>query len=260
MDGYIIDGVPMRKKIQNEDPITEKILEDLEDENVENEKDEAVKLFKQKIRRLEKAAKSGQLDVSEKTEVGGVWINNLESLNLENKDKKENKDDEENKNKNKNMKFPGLNINSNIPPNIIIPSPIEGYEDRIAEMVRKEQKNQEEILTVPNEDNVLKYITSEVDKTPAPSDWNDNQSGVKSTFSIPLTQSVARDISSKQNIKDVEGSLDTAGNVPRGMLLTRRGYQLKKLENLKAGYSKKVIFIFFYFILFYFFHFNIYFH
>ena len=231
MDGFIIGAVPIKKNLQ--DKIIDEISEVLEDQEIENEKDEAVKLFKQKIRRLEKAAKAGQLDVAEKTGAdGGVWLNNLDSLNLGEKEDKK-----------KTSNYPGLNINNT--PNIVMPTPIEGYEERIAEMVRKEQKNQEEILKVPNEDNVLKNITSEIDISPAPSDWNENQSGInnKSTSGIQLTQSVARDLISSQNLRNEEGSFDTTKNVPRDMLLSRRGYQLKKLENLKAGYSKKVRFL-----------------
>ena len=231
MDGFIIGAVPMKKNFQ--DKIMDEISDVLEDQEIENEKDEAVKLFKQKIRRLEKAAKAGQLDVAEKTGAdGGVWLNNLDSLNLREKEEKK-----------KTSNYPGLNINN--PPNIVIPSPIEGYEERIAEMVRKEQKNQEEILSTPNEDNVLKYITSEIDLSPPPSDWNENQSGIKASTGIQLTQSVARDLISSQNIRNEDGSFDTTKNVPRDMLLSRRGYQLKKLENLKAGYSKKVSFALF---------------
>ena len=70
----------MRRDLKN--PITEYIPnDDIEDNEVDSEPDEAVRLFKQKIRRLEKAAKSGQLDVADQNEAGGVWLNNLNSLN-----------------------------------------------------------------------------------------------------------------------------------------------------------------------------------
>lgn len=224
MDGYIIGGVPMKKKAEaSNKPETSGAQTDEDDEN---ETDEAVRLFKQKIRRLEKAAKAGQLDVSEKVGEGGVWLNNLDSLNS--LDPKVSSTSESEKKK---ITFPGLGIN---PPNIVIPPPLDGYEARISELLKKEQKIQEEILKISNEDNVLMQISSVVDLSQIDSTESATVvSGPKS--GIRLAQSTARDIASKDLIEK-----KSAENVPREMLLTRRGYQVKKLENSKAGFSKKV--------------------
>lgn len=198
-------------------------------EEDDSETDEAVRLFKQKIRRLEKAAKAGQLDVSEKVEDGGgVWLNNLDSLNNLDPKAPSITDSERKK-----ITFPGLGMNS---PNIVMPPPLEDYESRINELVKKEQKNQEEMLKISNEDNVLMQISSVVDLSQIGSTESITATAVPGPKSgIRLVQSTARDIAA-------EGSVErkTAENVPREMLLTRRGYQVKKLENSKAGFSKKV--------------------
>lgn len=197
------------------------------DEELDSETDEAVRLFKQKIRRLEKAAKAGQLDVSEKVEDGGgVWLNNLDSLNKLDPKAPSITDSERKK-----TTFPGLGTSS---PNIVMPPPLEDYESRINELVKKEQKNQEEILKISNEDNVLMQISSVADLSQIGSTESITAiPGPKS--GIRLAQSTARDIAAEDSVEK-----KTAENVPREMLLTRRGYQVKKLENSKAGFSKKV--------------------
>jgi hypothetical protein len=223
MDGYIIGGVPMKKKVEASN--SPEVLDDQTDEEVDNETDEAVRLFKQKIRRLEKAAKAGQLDVSEQVEEGGVWLNNLDSLNTLDSKAKSSTDSEKKK-----ITFPGLGVN---PPNIVIPPPLDGYESRISELLKKEQKIQEEILKISNEDNVLMQISSVVDLSQTDSTESVTAgSGPKS--GIRLVQSAARDIASDDSVEK------KSENLPREMLLTRRGYQVKKLENSKAGFSKKV--------------------
>ena len=261
----------MRRDLKN--PITEYIPnDDIEDNEVDSEPDEAVRLFKQKIRRLEKAAKSGQLDVADQNEAGGVWLNNLNSLNqgpgsgpssgIDGKEKKIS-----GSSSSSGSGIPGLDqLQNNLNGNIVIPPPLEGYEKRIEEMLKKEQKIQEEILKIQNEDNVLKQITSEVDMTSPATESKivetENQSGIK------LTQSVVRDfITDKNNNKNnadlgPDSEENSTEDLPREMLLTKRGYQVKKLENLKAGFSKKVRFMSFilfsdyYFIFHYVFHFS----
>lgn len=223
MDGYIIGAVPMKKKIgTSSNPLASDATTE---DDADDQTDEAVRLFKQKIRRLEKAASAGQLDVSEKVEEGGVWLNNLDSLNS--LDPKIPSTDSEKKK----ITFPGLGIN---PPAIVIPPPLEGYESRISELLKKEQKIQEEILKISNEDNVLMQISSVADSSQINSTENPTSvPGPKS--GIRLAQSAARDIATEDSVE--KKSLQ---NGPREMLLTRRGYQVKKLENSKAGFSKKV--------------------
>lgn len=210
MDGYIIGGVPMSKTSASSSNI-----------DADGDTDDAVRLFKQKIKRLEKAAQAGQLDVSEKKDDGGVWLNNLDSFNVGKESPPV--DDEKSK-----SNFPGLSIS---PPKIVIPPPLEGYEERINDLLRKEQKIQAEMLQLSNEDNVLKQITSVVDlsKPVEPGSGSQSNSGIK------LVQSSARDSAS-----DNGANKSVAVNVPRDMLLSKRGYQVKKLENSKAGYTKKV--------------------
>jgi hypothetical protein len=61
-------------------PCTSLVIYEIYVRKADNEVDDAVRAFKQKIRRLEKAAKLGNFDLAEKNEGGGIWLNNLESL------------------------------------------------------------------------------------------------------------------------------------------------------------------------------------
>lgn len=229
MDGYIVGAVSVNKKSLGGS--RNDINDTVDDDDSEMEQDEAVKAFKQKIKRLEKAAKAGQLNVGEKSDDGGVWLNNLESLDL----KQPNPPVVEvEKSK---VVFPGLGFTNN--GEITIPPPLEGYEERIEEMIKRDLKAQEDLLVTPNEDNVLKQIISvvdlsKIDSTEGPS----STSSVTSSSGIWLSQSKGRDAVSENSSSSSE--FKESQTLPREMLLTRRGYQVKKLENSRAGFTKKV--------------------
>ena len=232
MDGYIVGAVSVNKKSQGGSK--RDINDTIDDDDSELEQDEAVKAFKQKIKRLEKAAKAGQLNVGEKSDDGGVWLNNLESLDLTLPSPPV-VDVEKSK-----VVFPGLGFTNN--GEITIPPPLEGYEERIEEMIKRDLKAQEDLLVTPNEDNVLKQIISvvdlsKIDSTEGPS----STSSVTSSSGIWLSQSKGRDALSENSSSSSSSSeFKESQTLPREMLLTRRGYQVKKLENSKAGFTKKV--------------------
>lgn len=224
MDGYIVGAVSVNKKLKEGSKID---LGDLaDDDDTEMEQDEAVKAFKQKIRRLEKAAKAGQLNVAEKTDDGGVWLNNLDALDLKQESPAV---AEVEKSK---VVFPGLGFGG---VEITIPPPLEGYEERIEEMLKKDLKAQEDMLVTPNEDNVLKQIISVVDLSKSDSTEGPTSNSGLSSSGIWMSQSKGRDASAENSSESQESQ-----TLPREMLLSRRGYQVKKLENSKAGFAKKV--------------------
>ena len=128
--------------------------------------------------------------------------------------------------------FPGLGFGG---VEITIPPPLEGYEERIEEMLKKDLKAQEDMLVTPNEDNVLKQIISVVDLSKSDSTEGPTSNSGLSSSGIWMSQSKGRDASAENSSESQESQ-----TLPREMLLSRRGYQVKKLENSKAGFAKKV--------------------
>lgn len=172
-----------------------------------------------------------------------MWVNNLDSLE---QNKSSNSKSSDNVQATREKKtgityIPGLDKFE--PAKIVMPPALEGYEQRIDEMIKREKEIQIEILKLQNEDLVLKKVSAGSTELPTESEINMQEIGsINKTngLGIKLTQSTARDDISK--IKDQESELfDKDGNsIPRDMLASRRGYQLKKLENSKAGFIKKV--------------------
>lgn len=211
---------------------------------------------------MEKAAKLGSFDLADKNEPEGIWLNNLESLgggnitqeNIAKSTGEQQRDQNSVENKgNKEGMFSGGNI--------VIGAPIEGYEERIQEMIKgKKEVNLEPAL---NEDNVLKDLSEAISTGDGNVNinMNDNLNSVESeairqSQGIKLTQSVARDNVTEQSLMNGNENMDSPDSLTeiagaatktpnqqsnaREMLISYRGYQLKKIENSKAGYMKKV--------------------
>ena len=228
MDGYIM-GVKQLTPTKSDGTV--------EKEGTIDDSDEAVRLFKEKIRLLERAAKAGQLDNVD-GQSGGIWLNGLNAVKSMDGSSRSS---------------PSSSSSSSSPHdinnNIVLPPPIEGYEERI-EALRK--SNAEQGIIEPMED-----IETEIDGTTDAKetklvttiDTNDVSTTSTSTPSssplnvdlgIPLVQSSSkssRDVSSSDDILTAAG-MDRED--PLRMLETKRGYQMKRLENIEAGVTKKL--------------------
>ena len=221
MDGYITQANPM-KKPKDEDSAT--FLEEIEDEEANSEKDETVRLFKQKIRQLEKAVKAGQLDIGEQqNESGGVWVNNLNSVGSKRGKVISPVDEGEGEGKGEVKELKRLTTSA-LPlggrgrgPDIVMPAPLAGYEESQEALIEQEKK------MYNNEDNVLQQITSKVDLS-APSS--------------PSSSSAREEMDSE--VKPTDPASESVESPTRVMLNHQRGYQMKKIENMQAGYRKKV--------------------
>lgn len=196
--------------------------------------DEAVKLFADKMKRLEQEVQNGRLDVSEGE--GGIWLNGLKSLP---------KDDT-------NVSLPKDKVDVHI--SVALPDPIPGFEQRIEELLQSEVEvvTKEEtaidkiVIDVRNEEkavdlfsavSVPRKIFSEDDVLKSSSSSNGVNATSKSSMqvvAVPLMISPQR--------KSLVGSSDDEKDFkPRDMLKSNRGYQMKKLENIKVDLQKKVI-------------------
>ena len=205
---------------------------------VEVDGDDAVGLFKEKIHRLEVAAKEGKLDGVERNETGGgVWLNGLTAM------------------KPGVVRVGGVGGagEGGMTPggNIVLPPPVEGYEERI-EALRKAEI--EAGVLVPDEggfggeggeggeggapSGTAESATADATSTTTSTATGaDSSAGRQVDWSIPLMQSATSKLRSQDDILTSAGMDYLA---PSDMLASKRGYQVKRLENIQAGVSKKI--------------------
>ena len=196
--------------------------------------DEAVRLFKDKIRLLERAAKAGQLDNVD-GQGGGIWLNGLSATKstTEGSSRSSAPHDESTV-----PSPPAINNN------IVLPPPIEGYEERIEALRRS---NAEQGIVDPMEESETDNEASSTTETSETKLVINTDQDIAPTqppplnvdLGIPLVQS-----SSKSQLDSATDDILTAAGMdredPMRMLSTRRGYQMKRLENIEAGVTKKI--------------------
>jgi hypothetical protein len=170
--------------------------------------DEAVRVFKEKIRRLELAARAGKLDSAASDDSRGIWINGLSATKGRGSDAAEGA-----------AGVPGGKI--------VIPPPLEGYEERIAAM----QKADEDagVAPVGGADGVDSH--EEPDGAAAAA-----AAALEVDLGIPLMQTVKPE----RPADDILASAGFEYQAPRDLLTSRRGYQMKRLENMEASVRRKV--------------------
>ena len=232
MDGYIM-GVKQATPVKRDGTSNEGNSADVDAITaVVDNADEAVQLFKEKIRLLERAAKAGQLD-SVDGQSGGIWLNGLSATKPAGGSSRSSPHDEASAD------------NSN---NIVLPPPIEGYEERI-EALRKanaekgiiepmeESETETDAATVSTDTSETKLVTtSDQDVVPT------TQTPLNVDLGIPLVQSSSK--SQRDGSSTASDDILTAAGMDREdpvrMLSTKRGYQMKRLENIEAGVTKKL--------------------
>ena len=205
MDGYIM-GVKKAARPAGAEAGSEA---GADGEAAVSDSDEAVRVFKEKIRRLEVAARAGKLDGAQGDGTPGIWINGLTAT----KGRGESGSGEGE------ASVPGGS-------KIVIPPPLEGYEERIAAL----RKADVDAGVAAAEDDVPDgHLEPEAAAGVAAA------AALEVDLGIPLMQTVKP----ARPADDILASAGFEYLAPRELLSNRRGYQMKRIENMEASVRRK---------------------
>lgn len=190
-----------------------------------SDSDTAVKLFTERIRQMENAVKDGNLKLPvDDVSSGGIWINGLKTMDGGNDTNNVTIDANVNAKESNDhdilYKLHDMELTD-----IDLSSPVEGFEERIATL----QANG--ILPLDESDEFLENSdrSSKLDRDIAHADSADIKSEY---YSSHLSSS-----SDKNQLESDENSDILSAS---SLLSTRRGYQIKLLENMKKEIQQKV--------------------